>query len=208
MKLRYLLAGVAAIVASPAAAQDTTTTPNAALTGPRIEARVGYDNFDTSSRDGDEVSEGSINGVSYGGEVGFDLAVGGGLIGAYGGAELSTGEECDDLDDIEVCVKQRRNFTAGVRGGFLADERVLLYVKGGYSNGKLKITADDGFDRFSESDDRSGYHIGGGVEGAITENIYAKLEYVYTKYKSATDEDDVRSRFTRDQFVLGVGFRF
>ena len=78
--------------------------------------------------------------------------------------------------------------TARLRGGWLASPRVLLYVTGGLAYGEIKTTASlAGFNGNgiavasigSNSDTRVGWTVGAGIEGMITQNWTAKLEYLY-----------------------------
>lgn len=105
----------------------------------------------------------------------------------------------------------RRNFTLGVRGGFLASERALLYVKDGYSNGRVRATYQDFEDilpSFREAESRSGFHVGAGVELALNSKAYLKAEYVHTDYKAFNLDEDTKGDFSRDQVFARVGFRF
>ena len=78
--------------------------------------------------------------------------------------------------------------TARLRGGWLASSRTLLYVTGGLAYGGLKTSAaiagvnGNGIALTaagSTTDTRVGWTIGAGVEGMITQNWTAKLEYLY-----------------------------
>lgn len=78
--------------------------------------------------------------------------------------------------------------TARLRGGWLASPRTLLYVTGGLAYGSIKTSASlTGVNAFgvavsvagSNTDTRVGWTIGGGIEGMITQNWTAKLEYLY-----------------------------
>lgn len=78
--------------------------------------------------------------------------------------------------------------TARLRGGILATPRVLLYATGGLAYGSLKTTGTlSGFNgnggvvavSGSSTETRLGWTVGAGVEGKITQNWSAKLEYLY-----------------------------
>ena len=214
----YILAGAAALgLAAPAAAQEASV--NADLTGPRIEARAGYDlvELNASYDDGVDSFDGSesTGGVGYGGEIGFDLAAGGAIIGAYAGIEDSTTDYCTEVfGGDEACLKAGRNITIGARAGIQTSARGMLYVKGGYSNGRLKATYEDPSsptDNLSAGTNLDGFHVGAGGEVGFGSNAYAKLEYVYTKYDGGSYEDEdfgVGADLERHQLLLGVGIRF
>ena len=209
---KIILASVAALAFStPAFAQD--------FAGPRIEGRIGWDrvNSDAAYDDGTEefAGKGHEDGIAYGIELGYDAMVGNGLVvGAYGGIDLSTTEECGEVfGDDEACVEAGRNFTVGVRAGTPVTEHVLLYVKGGYSNGKIELAydAEDDDDSFEVSETRGGFHLGAGGEVNLGGNSYGKLEYVYTNYNGFDQVDGEESAMidtSRHQVLVGFGFRF
>ena len=114
----------------------------------------------------------------------------------------------------EGCIKAGRNITVGVRGGLPVGASALIYAKGGYSNGRVKVSYDDFeniLEDFSVGENRGGLHIGAGGELAFGTNTYAKPEYVYTDYKSNDfDDGDVAAGadVSRHQVLGGIGFRF
>ena len=130
---KYLLiAALAAAPAAPAFAQSDVG-PNGAsdaataygqddgVSGLRVEPRIGYDRVITelnveAGEDSGRLSEGK-SGVTYGGEVGYDMVVNGGtMLGVYGGIEGSSAKQCfDGGDGVDTCLKPGRNLTAGVR---------------------------------------------------------------------------------------------
>ena len=142
-----LASASATALAVPAAAQD-----NSAFTGPRIEGIAGYDiskaGSDVDNEFNDEDDQ-SIDGLLYGVGVGYDVAVGGVVLGAE--AELSkstadTGIVDGDLEDLGFGAQldTGRDIYVGARAGILAGENMLVYVKGGYTNARYNLLADDG----------------------------------------------------------------
>src|SRR3546814_5502574 len=79
-----LFAGAAALT-SPAFAQDTNST----FTGPRVEGLIGYDHVGAGSDiDNDNGRDDqSVDGLLYGLGIGYDIAVGGAVLGVE--AELT-----------------------------------------------------------------------------------------------------------------------
>src|SRR3546814_4253393 len=73
-----LFAGAAALT-SPAFAQDTNST----FTGPRVEGLIGYDHVGAGSDiDNDNGRDDqSVDGLLYGLGIGYDIAVGGAVLG-------------------------------------------------------------------------------------------------------------------------------
>jgi outer membrane immunogenic protein len=190
MKIKFLLASVAMFAAAtPAMAQEAT---EAFTGGARIEARAVLDHVKFSVDD-DSVGR---TGFGYGVEAGYDGTFSGVVVGAYAGIEGSTAKLCDSGD----CIKAGRNITVGVRAGGVVGKG-LLYVKGGYTNGRLTI---EDTDLGANAD---GFHLGAGYEVNVSANTYVKAEYVYTNY-SVGDTLGSNVDLQRHQGLVGVGFRF
>jgi outer membrane immunogenic protein len=214
--MKYIVAGAFALaIAAPAAAQDAAPVSS----GPRIEARVGWDRpvIEAFLDDGvDSISDkAGKSGVTYGVEAGYDIVAGGpSLIGIYGGIEDSSVKECLEIyGNDRGCVEAGRNITAGARVGFVTN-RGVVYLKGGYSNGRATVSYSDPAapsDNFRLSENLDGFHLGAGGEVMFGRNVYGKLEYVYTNYGGFDyDDGDVAAGLDveRHQVVAGVGFRF
>lgn len=132
-----------AFVATPAMAQDAAAT----FTGPRVGVNVGFadDNiFGTEA-------------FTYGADVGYDLAVGGAVLGITA--------EIEDSKDI------KRELALTGRAGARVGSNVLLYVAGGYSNIRVFGVNVDGF------------RLAAGGELAIGSKAYVKLEQRYGNYQ-------------------------
>ena len=221
-KVWTILPAMAACATLPAYAQDTGFSP-------RVELRVGHDEVRAKLEIEDSALTGttSENGIGYGIEAGADFRVTSTfLVGAYVGLDFSDIEQCSDVfkdnfDDDEACIKAGRNFTAGARAGLPLGEGNLIYIKGGYSNAKIKAsyvedTTDVDSLVFANSDTVGGYHLGAGFElglGAVGlgDGFYIKGEYVYTRYNDAFKSDlaDGESfKPTRHQLLVGAGVRF
>jgi outer membrane immunogenic protein len=74
--------------------------------------------------------------------------------------------------------------TFRARAGALIDPRVLIYATGGLAYGQVTTTATGGvvgqpFAALSSKATRAGWTIGGGVEGALSNNWTVKAEYLY-----------------------------
>lgn len=214
--MRYLIAGaLACFLAAPAVAQ----TAGPITSGGRVEARFGWDRgeFKQEVRDIDfRVNEkNGKSGVVYGVEAGYDYVTDSSvLVGGYVGVEGSSVKDCETAPDGDrECLKFGRNFTVGARVGYVTSNGVV-YLKGGYSNGQLKFTDDDpAFPdiRFRLKDNYGGFHLGAGGEVMVTNNVYGKLEYVFTRYSRDKFDDGITYstfRPQRHQIVAGVGLRF
>lgn len=219
-KISAVLAASLAAAASPALAQEVNST----FTGPRVEALVGYDITragSTVDNDIDEDDDESIDGLLYGVGVGYDIAVGGAVIGIEGewvdGTAKTEYTQTGDFEGFGLgSVETGRDLYVGVRAGILATPTTLVYVKGGYTNARFNVLASDGETELSQNFDTDGWRLGAGAEVALAENMFVKAEYRYSNYSEGEldFEADVpdSERFgidtDRHQFVVGVGLRF
>ncbi len=205
-----------ACVATPALAQDVAPT----FTGPRVEAILGYDHVGAGSDiDNDNGRDDqSIDGLLYGVGAGYDINLGQAVVGIEGEYTDSTAKS-DRYDYTDTFgfgrVSQGRDLYVGARAGILANPSTLIYVKGGYTNSKLKVLAGDTNQTTDESFKLDGWRVGAGVERAISDHSFAKVEYRYSNYNKghisyldgATSSDfDVDT--DRHQVVASVGYRF
>lgn len=218
-KILAALAVGTALSATPALAQDARAT----FTGPRIEATVGWDKSRSgSSVDNDTTRDldQSVDGLVYGGGIGFDAAVGDNfVVGAEAEMTDSTAKAVNDgvpntfnLGRVET----GRDIYVGARAGFVVGEKMLVYVKGGYTNARYNLVGTDGTVNLDQRLDTDGWRAGAGVEMALSKNAFVKAEYRYSKYSNAefdfngTTPDSSRFKIDTDrhQVVASVGLRF
>jgi outer membrane immunogenic protein len=233
MKYQLTIAALLAGLAIPAQAQAED------LTGLRVEGRIGWDrtgadlsipnpDFDEDDADSTEflIASPRHSDLTYGGEIGYDYQFDGGLVvGAYAGVDFSNDGICAELvEDDLACTGLDRTFTIGARAGMALGNKSMVYVKGGYSHGKIGAfydpdVTDNGATTpgpvFEFSDNKGGWHGGAGVEVGLMGGLYAKLEYTYTDYGNRSyvvgtgaTAPSVGANFDRHQVVGGVGFRF
>lgn len=223
---KFILATViGAGVTAPAIAQDT----NEAFTGFRVEAIGGYD-ITNSDNDGDfspgtddmfdDGEGGGLEGFLYGVGLGYDFSAGGFLVGVEGEISDSTAGESED-DALAVgsvtTFEAERDLYVGGRVGAVVSPSALIYAKGGYTNARYGLDADDGAG-FSEDYDNSldGFRVGAGAEYLLGSNAFAKVEYRYSNYSDLEvdvgddniDFADFDVNTDRHQVVAGVGLRF
>jgi len=199
----FVAAAGTMLVASPAYAQ---------FSGPRIEGRLAYEAVEATIGTGDPLATGDEEAIAYGGEVGYDLNLGPAVVGAYAGIEGSNLRTCEEVfGDDEGCVNQGRNLYVGARVGFSVAPRVMVYAKGGYSDGSIDINYDGGtggFPDFETSDSFGGYHVGVGGEVALISGLYGRIEYVHTDYGEFRFDPETFGELTRGQVMVGAGWRF
>ena len=213
-----MLAGSVAAIATPTMAQEANT-----FTGLRGQIVGGYDNVTAGSSvddDGNDNNDQSIEGFAYGAAVGYDFDFGGAVIGAEAEYTDSTAKTDFNDGDFEGFgfgnVDAGRDLYLGVRAGAKVAPDVLAYAKGGYTNAKLNVLANDGETEFDEDFDLDGYRIGAGVEYAMNTNTFINVEYRYSNYSRAevdfNDSLPNSDRFDvdldRHQIMAGVGVRF
>lgn len=213
-----MLAGSVAAIATPAMAQEANT-----FTGLRGQIVGGYDDVTAGSSvddDGNDNNDQSIEGFAYGAAVGYDFDFGGAVIGAEAEYTDSTAKTDFNNGDFEGFgfgnVDAGRDLYFGVRAGAKVAPDVLAYAKGGYTNAKLNVLANDGETEFDEDFDLDGYRIGAGVEYAMNTNTFINVEYRYSNYSRAevdfNDSLPNSDRFDvdldRHQIMAGVGVRF
>ncbi|MCK9544294.1 MAG: outer membrane beta-barrel protein [Novosphingobium sp.] len=202
----------------PAMAQDTAT----AFTGPYVQAEIGYDRSKSGSDvDVDDLrdSKQSIDGLLYGAGIGFDAAVGENVrLGAEAEITDSTAKWKRDAGEAFNLgrVSAGRDIYVGGKLGYVIGPEAMVYLKGGYTNGRYNLLGTDGTNSSREHLDADGWRLGAGLEYAVNRNTFAKLEYRYSNYSRG--ELDFRRdipdspRFDidtdRHQVVAAVGMRF
>ena len=219
--LAILAAGSAIAVASPALAQDD---PGEAFTGPRVGVEVGYDHIRSgSSVDNDTTRDikQSIDGIEYGGAIGYDVPVGERLrVGAeasYAGSSASWDNNNNVPNTFNLGhVRADREIYVGGRIGYVTSPRTMVYVKGGYTNQRFHMEGTDGTTDLSQRLDTDGYRVGAGIEYAVSRHGYIGAEYRYSNYSKGEFDFNGNtpdsSRFNidtdRHQVVATLGYRF
>lgn len=213
-----LAAGSMIATATPAMAQNSET-----FTGLRVEALAGYDVNKAGSTIDDDQNENndqSIEGLSYGVGAGYDFDAGGFVIGAEAEFVGSTAETDFNDGDFEGVglgnVEAGRDLYLGARVGVKANDDLLVYAKGGYTNATYNLRSNDGTVERNTDIDTDGYRLGAGLEYALSGNTFAKLEYRYSNYSDAEvdfegDSPDVSIPdvdLDRHQVMAGFGLRF
>lgn len=141
---------------------------------------------------------------------GFDI---GGYAGAnYQWGQFVVGAETDILYPFRdgssggLNVEQGLNGSMRARAGIALD-RFLVYGTGGLAATDLELSNAGG----SDSDVLWGWTAGAGVEGMVTDNLTARIEYRYTDYGDETFTPGgvpTSSDFSDHAIRGGVGFKF
>lgn len=214
-----LAAAGLAVVASPAFAQD-----KAPFSGLRVGVEAGYDHLrsgSTEDTDSTRDIKESIDGVTYAATIGYDAPVGENL---RLGAEASFGDSSAAWDNNNQTanvfnlgrVEAQREIYVGGRIGYVTSPDLMLYAKGGYTAQRFGVDATDGTVSLNQRLDTDGWRVGAGAEYALSNNMYAGLEYRYSNYAEGeldfNGETPDSSRFDLDtdrhQVVATLGVRF
>jgi outer membrane immunogenic protein len=146
---------------------------SAPFTGPRVEGLVGLDRVQS---DGDH-----DDAIGYGAAVGYDMQMGGAVVGAEAEYSDSDNRTCVGSTtgaDPRVCLKAGRDLYVGGRVGTAVGGSTLLYAKAGYTNAQAKLTSDDGTGQITlDKSNLDGVRVGAGVEHAVGPRSYVKAEY-------------------------------
>jgi outer membrane immunogenic protein len=95
--------------------------------------------------------------------------------------------------------------TARARVGYTVMDRTLVYVTGGYAGADERI----GLNGFGSSSTwRSGGVVGAGVEYAFTNNISAKVEYLYAPFGTDTNLMGQKSDLNLSLIRAGLNYKF
>ena len=88
------------------------------------------------------------------------------------------------------------------RAGYLLDQTTLAYVRGGYTNAQIEVSADIPTSQRSASEYRDSWTLGAGIERQILKKISARLEYRYS------DLSEGEGTFKRHRLLTGIAYRF
>jgi outer membrane immunogenic protein len=206
--MKKLVLGLAAgslLLAAPALAADLNAEPvpeapsytapaTSAFdwTGAYVGADAGYGFFQRSSN-GAKTSDDGFTGGIFGGynyQIDPHWVVG-------GEADLSSGASGTG---------NRWSSTGRLRGGYALDN-MLIYATGGLAVAGGRINPGLG----NDTETHLGFVVGGGVEAAVTKNIFARAEYLYTNTDKKTYTDgtnSVKADLDGSAVRVGIGYKF
>lgn len=190
---KYLLSSVAALGLVAAGAASAADLPSrkgpvvAPIYAPiftwtgfyvGVNAGYGFGNYDVKGAATNTL--GDPDGFIGGGQVGYNYQIGQIVLG------LETDLQYSDMKSSRVNViggtnKGELEYFGTVRGrvGYAFD-RFLPYVTGGFAYGQNKVTISGLGISASDDNTHYGYTVGAGLEYAFTNNLTAKIEYLYT----------------------------
>lgn len=199
MKKFLLVSAALALISAPALAADLTTYEPAAVEAPvaatynwtgfyaGVFGGVGTGDFDydvgvvggPSLISGDLSAGGALGGI----QIGYDWQVNSWVFGAVADiakTNIDVGGSIDIGGDT-LSAESELDYLGTVRGRIgYAFDRALVYGHGGFAYGKTEQTVSiNGADLVNESQSRTGWTVGAGIEYAITDQISFGTEYSY-----------------------------
>jgi len=194
--MRHVFGPVFATALTMGAAQSASAQE--VLTGPRVEATIGWDQLRFNLGDGEGRSKQSD--LGYGFAAGYDTQLSERLIVGVEGAVTLTDVDHATGDAVDgTGLRAKRELGLFARVGTPLGRNGLLYGKLGYTNLRMRssITADGVI--ASDTKDLDGVAVGVGAEVGIGGGAYLKSEYRYSNYQDGFAKNDV---------LTGVGIRF
>jgi len=199
MKTRLIIAAALAGWSVQASAQE--------FNGPSIGVQAGWNSTDVRLPDGtsgvpgvDQSTDAFVGGafLAYDYEVVPSV-----VIGAQAEFNVAASDDFGSAGNTAgIRLDPRYSFDLTARAGYLVTPETLIYVRGGYSNARVRTTILKDAKGTSSSDNRDGWLIGGGAERMITDHISARLEYRYADLGEGPD------KFDRHQVLVGAAYRF
>jgi outer membrane immunogenic protein len=202
--VKKLLLAAALFVAAPAYAGDL---PQRNYNNPQVYRNLfNWTGFYAGVHAGwgwGDSTGGDLSGYALGAQVGYNYQMVSGL--TFG---VETDISITGIDGLAAGGVFTADYIGTLRGRLgYAFDRVLIYATGGlaYAGGDLRVAG------LSGDQDHFGYAIGLGIEGMITSNVSARLEYLYTDFGSRTYQTvggPVGVGFSSSLLRAGVNYRF
>ena len=155
----------------------------------------------------------NTSGWALGGQAGYNMDMGGFVIGAEADLQWSSIGYSEDVPGVGS-FKSGIDFFGTVRGrAGMAFGAVIPYVTGGFAAGRGTASlTDPGNVVTSQSATHTGWTVGGGLEAKATENVTFKAEYLYVDLGTQTYNGlpvgnlDITQRFS--VIRAGVNYKF
>lgn len=167
-------------------------------TGVYIGGRAGYGNanhdltveaYDNDPEEGDPATFGLFGidgknspGFVGGGQLGADYQRGALVVGVFGSYDFANMEtNATFFDETDTIIEKGDEWSVGARGGFLINPRTLIYLLAAYTETEYTF-AGIGTDGGDKDVTFSGITAGGGIEVALSGNVFVGLEGTHTFY--------------------------
>lgn len=196
-----------AILLTAVAAPFANAASAAPFDGPYVGAQVGWQSEkmrDVKSSFGAVPVDETKQSVTGGVFAGYDKTINGRfVVGAAGGLDFASDDEVQSTAaGATYSVDPKYSFDLTARAGFLVNPQTLLYVRGGYTNARVRTTITNAAGIQSASDSQDGWLAGVGVERQVAQNVSARVEYRYSKLSEADGKD------YRHRVLAGLSYLF
>ncbi len=152
-------------------------------------------------------SQSKVQDVNFGGQIGYNMAAGGGLVvGLEGDVSVLSGKETATRGPtpttpfpalsytVTNTFDPKVSYSLRAKAGFAAGN-TLFYATGGWGWANADIAVDissnGGYHKIvNRSETFNGFEIGGGIEHRFGSSVSLKLEYIYTDKGDVTFDAD------------------
>ena len=170
------------------------TAPQFSWSGGYAGILTGYGWGDGDFFDGTTAANDDFDGARIGGFVGYNWGVGSNaIVGLEGDVNYDWNHNDYGVGEVGTGL----NGSVRARLGYAMD-RVLLYTAGGYTATNFKVEG-SGID---ESTTLHGWTVGAGVDYALTDRVFTRLEY---RYNDFSDKEVLGVDTDFDQHVVNIG---
>ncbi|MGV8936460.1 MAG: outer membrane protein [Allorhizobium sp.] len=187
------------VEAPPAPPVAEMAAPLFSWDGAYIGLHGGYGWGDGDFSNGVAATSDSFDGGRFGGFVGYNWGFGN---GAIVGLEGDLNYDWNENDYGGVTVGTGLNGSARARVGYGMD-RALLYAAGGWTATDFRVKG-GGFD---QSETLNGWTLGAGIDYAVTDRVFGRLEYRYNDYGNKNILG-VDTDFNQHVVQVGLGVKF
>lgn len=127
------------------------------------------------------------SGLTGGGQIGFDISRGRFVFGLFGAYDLSTAETTVSLADTEIkAIEKGDEWSVGARLGYIVAPRTLTYVLAAYTQSDFSFSGAGDTKGVPNGQTKDvtfdGLTLGGGIEFALTSNVFFGIEGTHTFY--------------------------
>jgi opacity protein-like surface antigen len=158
---------------------------------------------DGASREVASLNGLNSSGLTGGGQIGFDYQIGRRfVVGVFGSYDLSQMDTTASIVGIDFdLIEKGDEWSIGARAGFLLHPRVMAYVLAAYT--EAEWTFGDAALGGDKEVTFSGVTVGGGLEYALTQNVFLGIEGTHTFY----GEEKIFDSGTFEGDPMGNGIR-
>ncbi|SEJ81289.1 outer membrane immunogenic protein [Sphingobium sp. AP50] len=201
MYSKFLIPALAAVAAISGAAHAQD------FNGPFVGAQAGWNKSDVRDPGTgvgitqiDQSRDSFVGGVfaGYDREIAPSIVLG-------GQADFNIGAS-DDITQRTALGATRLDpkwgFDLTARAGYIVAPKTLVYLRGGYANERVRTSVSNASGIRTDSANRDGWTVGGGVERIVWNKVSARLEYRYA------DLGSQGGKWDRHQVLIGAAYRF